>query len=168
MSKAGTVVCDANILIDYCQTDISILKLAAERCYDICIPSSVFHEVRQLTHEMLGELNLRKVDESFEQIMEAQNNRSALSVADYVCFLLAKNNNWTCATNEKALFNKCRKENVDVIRGLTLMVDLHNKAALSRKRAISVAKQIKQINDRITHRVIADFIELLDTSRSRE
>ena len=161
INKIKTVICDANILIDYYQSDKNILKLASQHCYDIYIPLPVFEEVYQLIEDDLNELGLKIIEASLEQLIEAQKDQSSLSFADYICLLLAKDNGWICATNEKALFNKCIKENVAVIRGLKFMVDLCKKEVLSKKDAIKIVNIIEQKNNRITKKIIAEFIDML-------
>lgn len=44
-NKVDTLVCDANILIDYFNNNKQVLKLATTHCYDIYVPTQVFDEV---------------------------------------------------------------------------------------------------------------------------
>jgi rRNA-processing protein FCF1 len=161
LNKIKTVICDANILIDYFQNEKIILKLASKYCYDIYVPRPVFDEVYQLSEVDSNNLGLKIIEASYEQLIEAQTHESSLSFADYICFLLARDNKWICATNEKVLFNKCQKEGVEVIRGFKFMIDLCKKEVLSKENAVKIAKKIEQENNRITKKVVTDLIKIL-------
>lgn len=159
--KIGTLVCDANILIDYFESNKNILKLATEHCYNIYVPIQVFAEVKQMKEKDAKELGIILIEPTLGQLSEAVSDDSSLSDEDCLCFIIARDNNWICATNEKRLHNKCKRENVLTIRGLKIMLDLHCIQKLDKQEAIDTAKKIKKSNLRLTEEVIKDFYDTL-------
>lgn len=161
--KIGTLVCDANILIDYFDNNKNVLRLATEHCYDIYVPTPVFEEVEQMGKNDTEKLGIRLIEPTLAQLSEAVNGEGSLSNEDRLCFIIARDNGWICATNEKSLRNKCKRENVETIRGLKIMLELHVLRKLSKEEAMDTAKKIKESNSRITEGVIQDFCDELDT-----
>lgn len=106
-------------------------------------------------------LGIKVIEPTFAQLLEAVNHISALSAKDCLCFIIARDNNWICATNEKRLYNECQRGNIDVIRGLKIMLELNSQQKLSSKDAIATARRIKAGNPRLTEDVIREFISML-------
>lgn len=159
--KIGTLVCDANILIDYYDNNKHILKLASTHCYDIYVPTQVFNEVRQISAQDAKRLGIKIVEPTLAQLVEAANESSALSDEDNLCFIIARDNGWICATNEKRLYNECKRKKVATIRGLRIMIELNKLQKLSHQDAVSTARKIQKANPRIAEQVIQEFIALL-------
>jgi len=65
MAKIGTLICDANILIDYLLDRGKILRLATKHCYDIYIPRQVLEEVRQLDDAAVKNLGINTISLSY-------------------------------------------------------------------------------------------------------
>jgi rRNA-processing protein FCF1 len=159
--KFSALVCDANILIDYFDNNEDVLKFATQFCYEIYVPIQVFKEVEQMTEKDANRLGIKLIEPTLAQLVEASMDNSALSNEDYLCFLIAKGNEWICATNEKALYNKCKREKVNVIRGLKIMLELNSKNILSKQDAIYTANKIKDSNPRLPGKIIDKFIDML-------
>jgi len=153
------LVADANVLIDYVQTDSSILELHARHLGPIYVPSVILDEVDQLDERACQALGLTVIYEPVEILLLAGQARGPLSFEDRVCLFLARNNGWTCVTNEKALHKHCVMENVQAIWGLRLTIDLVRAAQLTRTTAIQTARAIQAINSRyITEEVMTRFV----------
>jgi len=164
VSSKPIIICDANILIDYIDSDGTILCRAAAHCYDIFTTESIVREVMVKRPALnIAAYGVKICDAEFAQMAEAQefSASSPLSFEDSLCFILARDNSWICATNEKALRNKCQKEKISTIRGLRFMLDLVSLGKLSKGDAIRIAKEIETANSRIPQNVIAEFIRLL-------
>jgi predicted nucleic acid-binding protein len=73
-AKIGTLVCDANILIDYFDNNKNVLRSATEHCYEIYVPYPVFNEVEQMKESDAEKLGIRLIEPTFEQLMEAAND----------------------------------------------------------------------------------------------
>ena len=74
----GALILDANVLIDYCDSDVSILGLASEqrRMY---VAGPVLDEAKELDEDECGRIGLRILQPSTEQLLEAGRGSSALS-----------------------------------------------------------------------------------------
>lgn len=156
------IITDANVLIDYCQSDLSILGLYAAHIEPVLVPSQIFEEVAQLTHADCERLGLEVVEEPLEVLLEATQRRGPLSYPDRVCLYLAKVRQLVCITNEKPLHKACREEGVASQWGLWLMVELVRLGQLDREAAIEVAWSIHRSNPMYIHTGIVEaFIERL-------
>lgn len=153
------LVADANVLIDYAQTDPSVLTLHVRHVGSIYVPSVILDGVDQLNAGDCESLGLTVVEEPLEILVAATEERGQLSFEDRVCLLLARTNQWTCITNERPLHRACSEENVASIWGLRLMINLVHAGQLSRNTAIEVAQAIHHINPRYITQEILDRFE---------
>lgn len=108
-----------------------LLKLATTHCYDIYVLTQVFDEVKQMSEDDAKKLGIIIIEPSLSQLIEAVEDSSALSDEDCLCLIIARDNAWTCATNEKRLCSECRRESVAVIRGLKIMLELNARQKLT-------------------------------------
>ena len=161
--KVGTLVCDANILIDYFDNNKHVLKLATAHCYEIYVPTQIFNEVEQMNEQDAKRLGIKLIEPTLPQLTEAVSisGNSALSGEDCLCLIIARDKKWICATNEKRLYNECKKQKVNVIRGLRIMLELNHQQKLDSKDATDTAEKIKDSNPRLTEAVLKKFISLL-------
>lgn len=161
--KIGTLVCDANILIDYFDNNKHVLKLATTHCYEIYVPTLVFEEVEQMDEKDAKRLGIKLFEPSLAQVNEAAtiSFNSALSDEDCLCLIIARDEKWICATNERRLYKECERRKVNAIRGLQIMLDLNSQDKLSSTDATATAQKIKDNNARLTEAVIKKFISLL-------
>jgi len=152
------LVADANVLIDYAQTDPSVLTLHVRHFGPIYVPSVILDEVDQLDAADCESLELTVVEEPLEILVAASEERGPLSFEDKVCLLLARANKWICITNEKPLHRACKQDKIASIWGLRLMIELVHAEQLSRDSAIEVAQAIHRINPRyITPEILERF-----------
>ena len=152
------LIIDANVLIDYANTDLSVLKLASMHLGSIHVPSVVLDEVDQLSEEDCESIGLIVLEEPVEILLSAGANRGALSFEDHVCLLLAKDKNWTCVSNDKPLHKACREEQVSVMWGFRLMIELVRRECLDKYTAMEIAQAIQISNPRhITPKIIEEF-----------
>ncbi len=152
------LIVDANVLIDYARTDPSILALCANHLGPVYIPSVILDEVDQLDETDCESLGLSVVEEPLEILTAAAAKRGPLSFEDRICLLLARENKWTCVTNEKPLHRACEQEGVEHIWGLRLMIELVRAEQLTEDGAMEVAQAIHQVNPRyITAEILGRF-----------
>ena len=152
------LIVDANVLIDYANTDPGVLKLVTSHIAPIHIPSVVLDEVNQLTIEDCSDLGIIVIEEPLEVLVAASEKRGALSFEDHVCLLLAKEREWTCVTNDKPLHRSCSAEDVPVMWGLRLMIELVQEEQLSKEIALDIAQAIHQSNPKhIPAEIIEEF-----------
>ena len=152
------LVIDANVLIDYSNSDLSVLALAANNIGPIYVPGVVLDEVDQLNEDDCERLGLIVLEEPVEILLAAGEKRGALSFEDHVCLLLAKENGWICISNDKPLHRACGEEEVTVKWGLRLMIELVENGLLEKDTALEVAQVIQVSNPKhITPEIIENF-----------
>lgn len=159
------VITDANVLIDYAESDITILALYSTEIEQIIIPDTILEEVEQLTLEECEHYGLKVIDEDMKVLtLAANNSHGPLSFQDKVCLYLTKSiDGATCITNEKALKKLCENEGVPVKRGLKLMVELVEQKKIEPDVVIDVAEQIHENNPLfITSKILDDFRALIE------
>ena len=163
--KPTVLLADADVLIDYRESDLAILALVARHLGPLAVLPSVLDEVRGVTAEECGRLGIEIVEVETEQMLLAAQVESSVSFNDRLCLVMCREEGWTCLTNDGALRRLCKRHGVETRFGLGLMVDLVEAGALTRRRAVAVARRIQASNPlHITDRVLARFLHALDRS----
>ncbi|MBU1086971.1 MAG: hypothetical protein KKD05_05560 [Candidatus Omnitrophica bacterium] len=153
------LICDANILIDYAQANKRIIHLATQNLYEIRVPLPVWAEVNDLTDQEAKALGIKLAEPTLAQIIEVgQMYGGQLSEEDNICFVMARDEKAICATNEKTLRKKCKKNGIEIMWGLEWMIELCQIKKLSVDSAEKVARQIAGNNHTITDDIIARFL----------
>ena len=120
------LICDANILIDYCDVDKSLItKLCA--VFSLFIPDVILEEVGLLDRDEATALGVTIIDTPLGMLNDAIQALPGCSMQDTVCLLMAKEEGWACATNDKKLRSVCLDAGIEVIRGLRLLLILAEK-----------------------------------------
>ncbi len=161
--RPAAIISDANVLIDYISVERTlVLRLVSEHLFPIKLPCSILNEVDQLTQDQAEALGMEIIEETTEQIKEAAVRGGALSHVDKLCFAIARDNQWAVWTSDKPLHKKCKTENIPVYWGLQLMLELCKSEKLDPAYALEAAQEIERVNDRISERVLAEFINKLN------
>lgn len=166
MPTARTVLlADADVLIDYRESEFGILELVVEHVGRVAVLAPVLEEVRGVTAAQCARLGIEIVELETEQMMLAAEVESSVSFNDRLCLVACRQEGWTCVTNDGALRRLCERHGVETRFGLSLMVDLVAAGALTQRRAMAVARQIQasnplHINDRVLARFMAALEEL--------
>ena len=163
MAMAQTVLLtDADVLIDYRESEIKILELVVQHMGRVVVLASVLDEVQGVTPTQCAQLGIEVVEVETEQLIRATEVESRVSFNDRLCLVACREEGWTCVTNDGALRRLCERHGVATRFGLGLMVDLVAVGALTRRRAMAVARQIQASNPlHINERVIQRFLEAL-------
>lgn len=140
------LIADANVLIDYLDADPTVLALIAEETGPVMIAAAVLAKVDQLDTSICDKLGMRIVNASLDQLREAGQRRPGLAFDDMVCLVLARDNEWCCVTNDRALRAACESCGVEVRWGLEVMLPLVARNALSADEATEVALTIHKNN----------------------
>jgi rRNA-processing protein FCF1 len=157
LKKLTGLVADANVLIDYTESAKGVLALISTHVAAIHIPSPVLDEVHQLSEEDVSGLSINVVEPTLDQVMEALDGEGATSFQDRLCFILARDADWSVLTNDTALRRVCRDAGIACIWGMEAMAILVDTKHLSATRAMSVAEKISSINHFITTNVLTRF-----------
>lgn len=119
--KGHFLILDANILIDFYHCDKTIIKLICTHVGQIYLATPVLSEVYEIDEGDCVELGVILVEPELEQVILAAEKIGPLSFHDNLCLILAKENGWTCVTNDKPLRQKCELEGVPLIWGIELI-----------------------------------------------
>jgi rRNA-processing protein FCF1 len=165
--RPAAVISDANVLIDYIQVERTlVLRLVSEHLFPIKLPRAILNEVNQLTQDQAEALGMEIIEETYKQLMEASVRGGPLSREDKLCYAIARDNNWAIWTSDKPLHKKCKTEDIPVYWGLQLMLELCQIGKLDPEYALEAAKEIKQVNERITKDIVRKFITKLKEGRT--
>lgn len=148
---------DANVLIDFAATDREVLELVVRHVGPVHVPRDVFDEVDQLDEATCAALGLVIVEGTLDQLAEAGAARGRLSFPDRVCMILARDNGWTCVTNDGRLRRECEAVGIQVRWGLQLLLALVESGAMTANRAVSVAEAVGRTNPHMKPEVVAAF-----------
>jgi predicted nucleic acid-binding protein len=164
MGAAQTVLlADADVLIDYRDSELGILGLVVQHVGRVAILAPVLDEVRGVTAAQCARLGIEVVEVETEQMLRASEVESSVSFNDRLGLVVSREEGWTCVTNDGALRRLCERHGVETRFGLGLMVDLVAAGALPASRAVSVARRIHTSNPlHINDRVLARFINALE------
>ena len=157
------LVVDANVLIDFCKTQSSLLTLVSRHVGTIHVASPVLDEVHELDAERAHELGLVIVTPELAMVRSAalSAKHSPLHFQDWICLLLAEEQSWICVTNDKRLRSECETRNVPVMWEFQLLLELVKCRALTAEDALAAANAIAGINRRIPATVVAAFAQKL-------
>ncbi len=151
-------IADANVLIDYAQTSPDILGLVARHIGPVYVAAAVLDEVEQLDEAQCQAIGLTSVEGSLAQMTEAAQRGGPLSFEDKLCLVLARDNGWTCLSNDGPLREACKAQGVSVVWGLEIMLWLVQARHLDADKAIEVAEAIHLSNPLyITRKIITTF-----------
>lgn len=155
------LLADADVLIDYRDSDLSILKLVSEHVGPVRVLREVLDEAPGVGDHRCAQLGIEIVQLETDLLIEANDLPRSLSAADRFCIIACKRNLWTLVSNDRALRAVGKQRNIQLRWGLGLMVDLVHARVLSETQALKVAAAIRAANP--TH-ITAD---LLDRFRAR-
>lgn len=156
--KFKAIISDANVLIDYVKANKKVLQLAVKHLCEIYVPVAVLKEVKDATKSEIEKLGLIPYEPSLDQVIKATEKPFGLSFQDQLCFLVAQDNGWVCATNDKRLRSQCEAGSVGVIWGMEIMVLLNKDGHLDRAEAERTAEKIGENNKYIGKELIKKFI----------
>lgn len=154
---AVIAICDANILIDYSKSDISIIKKIAEYYEEVCVPDIILREVGVISDEQAKELGITIVETPLE-LEEVP----SLSFQDRTCLYYVKQNKWECLTNDVALRKHCEAAGGTVVWGLQMLLKLVEADLITVTCAEKIAKKINQVNPEINDEILQKFLDKLE------
>lgn len=163
-SERRPLIIDANVLIDYCETDRSILPLISVHLGPVHVATPVLHEeVEQLDETECRSLRVELVEPSLELAAAAAARRGALSFHDNLCLLLARENRWVCVTNDGALRRACEADGVPTYWGLETIAMLSEGRALTTSEAAELGRAIQRVNPRfISEAILERFLKRIE------
>jgi predicted nucleic acid-binding protein len=157
------LLADADVLIDYRESELGVLGLVVQHIGRVVVLAPVLSEVRGVTKTQCASLGLEVIEVETEQMLRAAEVESSVSFNDRLCLVACRDQSWTCVTNDGALRRLCKRHGVQTRFGLGLMVDLVAEGALTKRRAVIVARQIQVANPlHVNERVLTRFLAALE------
>jgi predicted nucleic acid-binding protein len=157
------LLADADVLIDYRESELGVLGLVVQHIGRVVVLAPVLSEVRGVTKTQCASLGLEVIEVETEQMLRAAEVESSVSFNDRLCLVACRDQSWTCVTNDGALRRLCKRHGVQTRFGLGLMVDLVAEGALTKRRAVIVARQIQVSNPlHVNERVLTRFLAALE------
>ncbi len=160
-ARLEILLADADVLIDYRDSDLTILKLVSEYIGPVRVLREVLDGAPGISDRQCSRLGIQIVQLETELMIEANDLPRSLSVEDRFCIIACERNRWTLVTNDRAMRAVGKQRSIRLRWGLGLMVDLVHAQVLTEARALKVATAIQAANP--TH-ITAD---LLDRLRAR-
>ncbi len=154
------LVGDASVLIDIADANEAVLALIAQHVARVVIPTPVLAEVDSLDELKCAALGIEVVEPTLEQLREAAAPHPALSFADQVCLIVARDFGATCWTNDGPLSEECEGRGVPRMRGLRPLLALVENGALPLAVAVGTVELIRANNSYITPQIVDEFRRL--------
>jgi hypothetical protein len=140
------LLADASVLIDYRDTNLSVLTLASAHLGPVRVVYEVLEEVGDFDVELATTLGIEVVDVPTQLLLEIDSLPHRLSRQDRLSYLACRENDWICLTNDRHLRGLCKEGGVRLCWGLEMMVDLVERGALSKEVALRTAQDIHTNN----------------------
>lgn len=157
--RPTVLLSDANVLIDYRDSDITILSLVVEHIAPLYVVRDVLDQVADLSLARCRELGLTVIDVDPEVLLKLKALPRLLDRRDRLSFYVSRENDWICVTNDRPLRRVCNEHNVRVQWGLELMLDLGRASVLPASRALAIARRIRANNPHhITEEILTRFV----------
>lgn len=152
------LLADANVLIDYRDADLSILTAACAHVGPIRVVREILDEVASLDADEASSLGIDVVDAPAELLLEVATLPRRLSRPDRLSYLVARENDWICLTNDRLLRQFCADNDVRLCWGLEIMALLVEADVLVLDVAAETARTIVANNPRMAEDVLSTFL----------
>jgi predicted nucleic acid-binding protein len=140
------LLADADVLIDYRDSALTILKLVAEHIGPVRVLREVLDEAPGISDRQCARLGIEIVQLETELMLEVNSLLRSLSVIDRLCVVACEHNSWTLVTNDRPLRSVCKDRGIHLRWGLGLMIDLVHTEVLTEARALKIAATIQRAN----------------------
>ncbi len=162
------LLADANVIIDFCKAERSMLTLISTHIGRIHVLTPVAaDEVVHLVEHEYAELGMVLVEPELGHLLAAGQKQGRLSFNDRLCLIVARERGWTCLTNDVPLRRECEAQGVLVMWGLESLALLVENNKLAPGDAKAVATQIHFVNPlHINEAVIDRFLRRIGTRGS--
>jgi hypothetical protein len=140
------LLADADVLIDYRDSDLTVLKLVSEHIGPVRVLRQVLDESPGISDRQCARLGIEIVRLETELMLKVNSLPRSLSVTDRLCVVGCEHYSWTLVTNDRALRSVCTDRGIRLRWGLGLMVDLVYAEVLTESRALKIAAAIQRAN----------------------
>jgi hypothetical protein len=127
VSAKGFLLMDASVVADFCDKARTAIRLVSEHLGQTYVTLPVLYDDEApLDPEDCADFGIVPVEPSLEIAVAAARRRSGLTFHDHLCLLLARENGWSCVTDDGCLRRACRSENLPAVWShelIALLVD---------------------------------------------
>lgn len=157
MKPDAVLITDSCVLIDYIRYGKDALMTLATTVRVVVPDVLVADELLDIDASEFLESGIEIVPVPMELMNDAMSRQRPLSFYDWICFLLAEHERWTCVTNDARLKQQCETRNVQVRWGLWPLINIVNAGLFSKERAVEIVQAMVEGNPRLTIAIVNDF-----------
>ncbi len=150
------IILDANVVIDFRDSDRTILRLFSREIEKLGITAGVLIKVNEFTKENCEDLGIEVLYLAPRELSLITTSGS-LASDDQECAVIAAGRGMRVCTNDKALRVECEGRKIGLLWGLELLLILVEKKKLNKGKALRVAESIKDSNPYITEEILISF-----------
>lgn len=151
-------VTDPNVLLDYRDSCLSLLRLVSLRVTRLRVARQVLRLV-QISDRQCAALAIEIIDPETSVLLEAMQLSLTIGFEESLCFLICRALHCSCVTNDPAFTRYCIAGGVKVLSGLDLLLCLVQRGSLASETASVVAHSMHESNP--AH-VTSDIINRFD------
>jgi rRNA-processing protein FCF1 len=156
------ILLDANVVIDYRESDKNILKLFSEGVEQLCISAGVLLKIRNFSEDDCGKLSIEVLVPAANEMANIKAS-GRLAMDDQECLAVTAERGLAVCSNDKLLRRRCSAKGIRVVWGLELMMILVERKLLDKARAKKIASSIRESNpSHITERIIRNFNKFIN------
>ena len=160
--STNILLLDANVLIDFLNSEPSLLNLVSKHIGNLYVLDQIVSEVKGLDKSECKKFGLTVIEPTNETLALAETNLYKLSYNDRLCLFTAIDSDFICVTNDKDLRQECQNNQVKILWGLELIRILVEKSVLSIDDAIKIVETIHKINRLyIPESLVKKFVKLV-------
>ena len=159
---------DTNILIDFLNSDFTILKAVNEFVGQVCVPDRLLvREVPQLSFKDCEQVGMEIITPTDKISKIAGKEIGQLSYIDRLVLYMSKDLKTDVVSNDSGLASVCEYHGVKVIRGFRLLIELAEASDYSIDSLIQIAEKIHETNPLyINRRIVNQFINIVSKIRN--
>ena len=133
-----SLVIDSCIIIAFIHPDIKLLDFVTQNIGDIYINSITLKEELEDHKDMLRHMSYTLIEDNIEDMCLARQMNGPTSFHDNLQMLSCLKYGYTCVTNDRDLINLCKKNSVNVMWGLELIIELVKTKIITKDRATTM------------------------------
>jgi len=155
-TKNKIVICDANVIIDFLECDISLLADLNALFDEVCIPYMVMIEITKISEQELIDMGMYLIETPVQG-----SPVSGLSPQDWSCVLAVQSTSELCITNDRKLRSVLRDMDFDILWGLETLLMLKKEHIITKSKAEKCGTKICKRNKYISEAVKDEFLKKL-------
>jgi hypothetical protein len=141
------LLCDANVLIDFCEVDKGILTMVAAHICRVAVLTTTLDMVKPLSAKSCRELKVEVLEPSMEDLVTVGANPTpGLAFDDRVMVHVVLQEGYTCVSNDVKARKYLEGKGSTPLWGLDLLLELVGCEALQARRARAAVRALAGIS----------------------